>query len=168
MKITAISPPALCLLPLMEASGSTLQKSALNEVSRPAGFWARIVAKIYALIIFRVPVGYQDEQGFHHGVAETSFCALRSSPVQRRSLFKPCLKGRGQTMRASNFNSGGQLVLQWDSSSRPPFRLSPESFSAKSCPRHALALDRHPGMRAKKSRLGVRSNGGVRIKKRSA
>ena len=73
MKISVISSPALCQVPLIEMSGSTIVDNAAKVAGRPAGLLARIIANFWRVIASRVPVGYEDETGFHLGVAAASF-----------------------------------------------------------------------------------------------
>jgi hypothetical protein len=134
MKIILI--PALCQWPLIEASHSATNNVTIKMECHPAGFLARMVAKVRQAIASRVPVGYEDATGFHHGVAEVPLPVIRTRRIRNQPSVKTCLKARWIAMRASNLNSGGQLVLQWDSSSLPPCRLSPESFSTESQLRH--------------------------------
>ncbi len=131
MKTTVIETPALCQLPLIDTSHPIIKDGAVRTEWHPARFLVRIVAKICTTIISRVPVGYEDETGFHHGVAEATLPIVRTSRSLNRSPGKTCLKARWKTMRMPNFNSGRQLVLQWDSSSRPPCQLLPEAFEAR-------------------------------------
>ena len=66
MTITAMEPPALCQLPLIEAPAST--HGVIKLKRRPAGFLARMAAKARVAADPWMPLGYQDETGFHHGV----------------------------------------------------------------------------------------------------
>ena len=68
MKTAAISSPALCQLPLIDSTRSTTNDEAHGAGWHPARFLIRIVATICQAIISRVPVGYEDETGFHFGV----------------------------------------------------------------------------------------------------
>ncbi len=139
MKTTAISLPALCQLPLIEASRSTIEIDASKLEWRPTGFLFRILAKVWEAIISRVPVGYEDGTGFHHGVAAVLPPVVRASRLRNRRAGKTCFQARWKTMRVLNLDSGGRLVLQWDSSSLPPCQLSPGSFLTRSRPRHLAA-----------------------------
>jgi len=67
MKITVMAPPGLCQLPLLAAPGST--HGGIQLKRRSPGFLVRIIAKARKAITSRVPVGYEDGTGFHHGVA---------------------------------------------------------------------------------------------------
>ena len=136
MKITALAIPALCQLPLIEAPRPTVKSCTIKTEWLPAGFLNRIIARVANALFSPVPVGYEDEAGFHYGVAEAPFPAVRTGRGRSRRAGKTCLNARWETMPATNLISGGHLVLQWDSSSRPPSQLSPESFSAKSHPRN--------------------------------
>jgi hypothetical protein len=133
MKTMTIPAPALCQLPLIDV----LRPIAKTDTSkRPANFLVRIIATIWEAIVSRVPAGYEDETGFHYGTAEVSHPAIQTNRMLKRAPGKTRLKARSRVGRASDLNSGGQPVLQWDSSSRPPCRLSPESFSPETSPRH--------------------------------
>ena len=67
MKAGALPSPALCQLPLIKAPRPITKADAAK---RPANFPGRIASKIWGAIASRVPVGYEDETGFHHGTAE--------------------------------------------------------------------------------------------------
>ena len=136
MKMAAIPSPALCRQPLIEASRSTTQAGAIRMKQHSAGFLGRIVAKLWAAIISPVPVGFEDETGFHYGMAEVPLPRIRAGRLRDRIPDKARLPVQWKAARTRNLNSGRRLVLQWDSSSLPPCRLSPESFSTKSCSRH--------------------------------
>jgi hypothetical protein len=142
MKIILI--PALCQLPLIEASRSTIKDGAIQRERRPAGFLARLIAKVRQAIDSRAPVGYEDETGFHHGVAEVPPAIIRTSRIQNRLPVKTCLRARWQAVRTPNLNSGGRLVFQWDSPSLPPCQPSPEFFSTESNPRHLVETGKCP------------------------
>jgi len=158
MKITVIASPALCRLPLMEVS--TLTQRVIKPKQRPAGFLARISARVWEAITSRVPVGYEDEAGFHHGVATVSIPVDGAGLAWKWSPGKSGLRARWKAMRAHNFDSGGRLVLQWDSSSLPPCQPSPESFLIRSRPRHWVEPGQYPasytgGRRNSRSRILV-------------
>jgi hypothetical protein len=74
-----------------------------------------------------MPVGYEDETGFHYGVAEAQPILIRTGRIPNRSPRETCLKARRVVMRVPNFDSGGQSLLKRDVSSRHPGRLPPES-----------------------------------------
>ena len=56
------------------ASGTTMalpfESNALENEWRGVGFLVRITTKMCEAITSRVPVGYENETGFHSGVAE--------------------------------------------------------------------------------------------------
>jgi len=144
MKITVVQVPALHQLPLIQMPDSNIENSANDRAWRPSAFLTRIVAKVWNAITAHVPVGYEDGTGFHY--AQDSGAGIQKPAAKKwgaaRPAGKACLRARWKAMRTSNLNSGGQLVLQWDPSSRPPYRLSPELFSAKSHPRDPEATVR--------------------------
>jgi hypothetical protein len=70
MKAAASSSPALCQLPLIDSARSTTNDEAQGAKWHPAGFLVRMAATIRQAIISQVPVGYEDETGFHFGVAK--------------------------------------------------------------------------------------------------
>jgi hypothetical protein len=70
MKAAQISSPVLCQLPLMTPSRPTAEENVLQIEWRPARTLIRMMTKVYDAIGSRVPVGYEDETGFHYGVAE--------------------------------------------------------------------------------------------------
>jgi hypothetical protein len=94
---------------------------------RGAGFLVRIITKVCEAITSRMPVGYEDETGFHYGVAEAQPILIRTGRIPNRSPRETCLKARRVVMRVPNFDSGGQSLLKRDVSSRHPGRLPPES-----------------------------------------
>jgi len=67
MKTTVISSPALCQLPLIEASRSTIKTGAIRMGWHPARHLVRIFAKVWEAILSRVPVGHEDATGYHYG-----------------------------------------------------------------------------------------------------
>ena len=70
MKTAQIPSPALCRWPLIEPSRSTISNGAIKSDWHPVGFLVCIVTKVWEAVLSRVPVGYEDATGFHHGVAE--------------------------------------------------------------------------------------------------
>ena len=94
---------------------------------RGARFLIRIITKVWEAITSRMPVGYEDETGFHYGEAEAQPILIRTGRIPNRSPRETCLKARRVVMRVPNFDSGGQSLLKRDVSSRHPGRLSPES-----------------------------------------
>ena len=132
MNITVISSPAPCRRRLIEALRSTIKNGVIRMERHSARFLVRLATKVCTAIVSRVPGGYADETGFHRDVVEVPSPAIGSSRIRHRLSGKGCLQGRWKAMRILNLNSGRQLVLQWDSSSLPPFRLSPELLSFQS------------------------------------
>lgn len=53
----------------MSSSSAITLRIAWHEVSFPV----RIIAKLRAAIEARVPVGYEDETGFHYGMKESDW-----------------------------------------------------------------------------------------------
>jgi hypothetical protein len=57
-----------------------------NEIEwRGVRFLVRIITKAYEAITSRMPVGYEDETGFHYGVAETRLIPIRTVRIPNRS-----------------------------------------------------------------------------------
>jgi hypothetical protein len=52
---------------------------------RATGFLVRIITKISETITSRMPVGYEDETGFHYGVAEARLIPIRTGRIPNRS-----------------------------------------------------------------------------------
>ena len=152
MKIIVI--PALCRLPLIETAQSTINNGAPGLERRPAGLLGRLAAKIWAAITSRVLVGYEDETGFHYGAAQVSTPVVRARCIRNRATGKPCLQARWKAIRTHNLDSGRRLVLQWDSSSLPPCRLSPESFLIRSNPRYWAETGQYPASFTRTGRIG--------------
>jgi len=121
--------PALCHLPLIEAPRSAGQNNVGKLEWRATGFLLRIIARVCQAFAFRAPVGYEDETGFHYGVAEASLPVIRTGGNLRPPPGQAGLQARWKATRPPRLISGRQLVLQWDSSSLPPSRLSPDSLS---------------------------------------
>jgi hypothetical protein len=48
-------------------------------------FQVRIITKMCAAITSRMPVGYEDETGFHYGVAEARLIPVRTGRIPNRS-----------------------------------------------------------------------------------
>ena len=139
MKIMTIQLPALCQLPLIETPRPAVTADAAQNERRPAGLLLRIAARIFAAIAVRVPVGFEDETGFHYGAAAAPSPGAGASRALDRPADNTRLQARWRAVPARNFDSGGQLVLQWDSSSLPPCQLSPGSLSTKPNPRQFAA-----------------------------
>jgi len=113
------------------ASGTTTalpcESNAIELERRGARFLVRIITKVWEAITSRMPVGYEDETGFHYGVAEARPFLIQTGRIPNRSPRETCLKERRVAMRVPNFDSGGQSLLKRDVSSLHPGRLSPES-----------------------------------------
>ena len=52
---------------------------------RATRFLVRIITKISETITSRMPVGYEDETGFHYGVAEARLIPIRTGRIPNRS-----------------------------------------------------------------------------------
>jgi hypothetical protein len=113
------------------ASGTTTarpcESNTIELERRGARFLVRIITKVCAAITSRMPVGYEDETGFHYGVAEAQPILIRTGRIPNRSPRETCLKARRVVMRVPNFGSGGQSSLKRDVSSLHHGRLSLES-----------------------------------------
>jgi hypothetical protein len=72
MKITGMPSPALCRLPLIEASCPTISHCTIKTSWHPEGFLVRLVSKLCECALSRVPLGYEDATGFHHGAGPDS------------------------------------------------------------------------------------------------
>jgi hypothetical protein len=106
------------------ASGTTTalpcESNPIELERRGAGFLVRIITKVWEAITSRVPVGYEDETGFHYGVAEAQPILIQTGRIPNRSPRETCFKARQVAMRVSNFDSGGQSFLKRDASSLHP------------------------------------------------
>ena len=75
-------------------SGTTtalpFESNAIEIKWRGVRFLVRIITKMCEAIISRVPVGYEDETGFHYGLAEARLIPIRTG---RRA--KPVLSAAG-------------------------------------------------------------------------
>ena len=87
---------------------------------RGVRFLVRIITKMCEAITFRMPVGCEDETGFHYGVAEARPLLIQTGRIPNRSPCETCFKARQVAMRVPNFDSGGQSSLQRDASSPQP------------------------------------------------
>ena len=59
----------LALAVIIICRGFTVDAQTWTQTSVPSAYWdAGIIARLCAFIIGRVPVGYEDETGFHFGV----------------------------------------------------------------------------------------------------
>ena len=71
------------------ASGTTtalpFESNAIEIEWREVRFPVRIITKVCKDITFRVPVGYEDETGFHYGVAEAQPFFIRTGRIPNRS-----------------------------------------------------------------------------------
>ncbi len=70
-------------------SGTTtalpFESNALEIEWRGVGFLVRIITKMCEAITSGVPVGYEDETGFHYGVAEAQPFLIRTGRIPNRS-----------------------------------------------------------------------------------
>jgi hypothetical protein len=62
-----------------------LESNAIEIEWRGVRFLVRIITKMCETIISRVPVGYEDETGFHYGLAEARLIPLRTGRIPNRS-----------------------------------------------------------------------------------
>ena len=99
------------------ASGTTtvvpFERNVLEIEGRGVRFLARIVTKMCEAITSGVPVGYEDETGFHYGVAEARLIPIRTSRILNRSPSKSILM-RGRDKADFGFDSGGQSFFNQD------------------------------------------------------
>jgi hypothetical protein len=81
------------------ADGTTtvrpFKNNAIQLERRGAGFLVRIITKVFAAITFRMPVGYEDETGFHYGVAEARLIPIRAGRIPNGRRAKPVLRRGG-------------------------------------------------------------------------
>ena len=103
------------------------ESDAIELARRGVRFLVRIITKVCEAIASRMPVGYEDETGFHYGMAEAQPILIRTGRLPNRSPHETGLKARWVAMRVPNFDSGGQSFLNRDASSLYPGRLSHES-----------------------------------------
>ena len=61
------------------------ESNAIEIEWRGARFLVRIITKVWEAITSRMPVGYEDETGFHYGVAEAQLCLIRTGRIPNRS-----------------------------------------------------------------------------------
>jgi len=71
------------------------ERNAIEIEWREASFLVRIITKVCEAITSRMPVGYEDETGFHYGVAEARLIPIRTgrNPNGRRA--KPVFRRGG-------------------------------------------------------------------------
>jgi hypothetical protein len=55
------------------------ESNAIELEKRGAGFLVRLITKVCETITSRMPVGYEDEAGFHFGVAEARLIPIRTA-----------------------------------------------------------------------------------------
>jgi hypothetical protein len=71
------------------ASGTTTvlpcESNPIELERRGARFLVRIITKVCEAITSRMPVGYEDETGFHYGVAEAQSILIRTGRIPNRS-----------------------------------------------------------------------------------
>ena len=103
-------------------------------------FLVRLIASWWEIIISQVPLGYEDATGFHHGVPAANLPAIRTGCLANRPAVKTRLQARWKAVQATQLFSGGQLVLQWDSSSRLLPNCRPKPFLTKSSPHGCSSL----------------------------
>ncbi len=103
------------------------KSNAIELERRGAGFLVRIVTKVWEAVSFRMPVGYEDETGFHYGVAEAQLIPIQTGRNPNRLPRETRLMARRVAIRAPDFDSDGQSSLQRDASSLHLRRLLPES-----------------------------------------
>ena len=123
--------PALCQWPLIEAIRREAKTAMPQAKQNFAGFLTRLLAKVGRAIASRVPAGFEDDRGFHYGTqkAPGSVIFVRCRTIH--TLATPTLKAHWTVKTATHFNLDAHPVLQWDSSSRPPCRLSSKFISTK-------------------------------------
>ena len=80
------------------AGGTTtvvpFERNVLEIEGRGVRLLARIVAKMCEAITSVAPVGYEDEAGFHYGVAEARLIPIRTGRIPNRSP-RECFLMRG-------------------------------------------------------------------------
>jgi hypothetical protein len=114
-----------------KAGGTTVarpfESNSIELERRGARFLVRIITKVWEAITDRMPVGYEDETGFHYGVAEARPGLVRTGRIPIRLPRETCLKAWRVAMRMPNLDSGGQSSTKRDASSLHHGRLSPKS-----------------------------------------
>jgi hypothetical protein len=90
------------------------ESNALEIEWRGARFLVRIITKMCEAITSPVPVGHEDETGFHYGVAAPRPFLIRTGRIPNRSPRETCFKARRIAMRVPNFDSGGQSFFNRD------------------------------------------------------
>jgi hypothetical protein len=113
------------------ASGTTtarpFESNAIELERRGVRFLVRIITKVCEAITSRMPVGYEDETGFHYGVAEARLIPIRTGRIPNRSPRETCFKARRVAMRMPILIRVDSRCLNGMYSSLHPGRLSPES-----------------------------------------
>ncbi|MGD0207592.1 MAG: hypothetical protein ABSC89_08310 [Verrucomicrobiota bacterium] len=61
------------------------ESNPIELARRGARFLVRIITKVCEAITSRMPVGYEDETGFHYGVAEAQPILIRTGRIPNRS-----------------------------------------------------------------------------------
>jgi len=61
------------------------ESNPIELARRGARFLVRIITKVCEAITSRMPVGYEDETGFHYGVAEAQPILIQSGHIPNRS-----------------------------------------------------------------------------------
>jgi hypothetical protein len=93
------------------AGGTTtalpFESNAHGSEWRGVRFLVRIITKMCEAITSRMPVGYEDETGFHYGVAEPQPVLIRTGCIPNRSSHESFLM-RGGDKADVGFDSGGQ------------------------------------------------------------
>jgi hypothetical protein len=87
------------------------ESNAIELERRGVRFLVRIITKMCEAITSRMPVGYEDETGFHYGVAEARLIPIRTGRIPNRSPRETCLKARRVAMRVPNFDSADSRFL---------------------------------------------------------
>ena len=99
------------------ASGTTtalpFESNALEIEWRGVRFLVRIITKMCEAITSRVPVGHENETGFHFGVAEPQPVLIRTGCIPNRSPRESFLM-RGGDKANVGFDSGGQSFFNRD------------------------------------------------------
>ena len=72
------------------------KNDALEIEWRGVGFLVRSITKMCKSITSRMPVGYEDETGFHYGMAETLLIPIRTGRISNRSPRESFLPRSGE------------------------------------------------------------------------
>jgi hypothetical protein len=95
------------------ATARPFASNALEIEWRGARFLVRIITKMCEAITSGVPVGYENETGFHYGVADARSILIRIGRILNRSPRKSILM-RGRDKTDVGFDSGGQSFFNRD------------------------------------------------------